>query len=474
MFRRAALGRGLGQLSDKNITMMIRTTFLIFLFAVASAVNALAFQAKKAVAEKAVVVERLGQSLRSLADATIEYCQKNELKSVGVLKFGLFDSEGNVTTKTGTINSLLADRMEVALVLANDARRPVTLIGDASAVAAETENATHLSKAGRKLLMNAQYNAMWGDKELKADALVTAIGEISADFKSITLSLLIFDKTSEELRPLGGDKVIAVDANLLAETGASFSTRGAFDGGRLKGSGQTDTGLPPSDLPTESAAEIRAGKSAHPLADPQSPVTLQVLYDGVPVAYQFVDGKARIAEPSQGQRVELILTKDQTNRRYGVVVKVNGRNTLYQQQAPDPQCAKWVLSTPGLRKSIKGFQIRGANALEQFKVLSQNESKNREMDYGKDVGTISISVFPEGQPEKLVLDQEVRDAKLVEASLLPKKASSTFGALKAKLLSGANRGLIAEGIVTAGAVKTIKFKCSSTPIMSAVAEYYSP
>lgn len=454
--------------------MKIRTAFFLMLFALVPATNAAAYQA-----DKGVVVERLGQSLRSLANATIEYCQTNELKSVGVLKFGLFDSEGNATAKTGTINSLLADRMEVALVLANDARQPVTLIEDASAVAAEIENATHMSKEGRKLLLNAQYSAMWGDEKLKPDALVTAIGEISADFKSITLSLLVLDKKSEEIQPLGGDKVIAINANLLAETGASFSTRGAFDGGHLKGPDQTtttrpSTALPPDDLPTESAAEILAGKSTHPLADPQSPVTLQVLYDGVPVDFQFVKGKARIIEPSQGQTVELILTKDSTNRRYGVVVKVNGQNTLYKQQAPDPQCAKWVLSQPGYRKSIKGFQIRGENTLEQFKVLSQSESKNREMDYGKDVGTISVSVFPEGEPDKLELDQDVRDSKLVEASLLPKKASSTFGALKAKLLAGANRGLIAEGNVTANAVKTVKFRCSRTPIMSAVAEYYSP
>ena len=426
--------------------------------------------------KQSVVTERLGQVLRGFADATIEYCQSNELKSVGVLKFGLFDSEGNATTKTATINSLLADRMEVALVLANDARDPVTLIDDASAVAAEIQNATHMSKEGRKLLLDAQYDAMWGDEKLKADALVTAIGEISADLQTISISLLVFDKNSEKLKPLkigGGDKVIAINANLLAETGESFSTRGAFDGGHLGGTIKALKVQPPDDLPTESAAEIREGKSAHPLADPQSPVTLKVIYDGVPMVYEFVNGRARIAEPSEGQKVELVLTKDDTDRRYAVVVKVNGRNTLYQQQAPDAQCAKWVLSQPGDQKMIKGFQIRGEDSLEQFKVLSQSESKNREMDYGKDVGTISVTVFPEGAAKKLVLDQNVRDSELVEASLLPKKASSTFGALKAKLLAGANRGLIAEGNVTAGAVKTVRFKCSSTPIMSAVAEYYS-
>ena len=459
--------------------MMIRNAilFTMCLMALASDVNvAFGYQATPSdaqSADKTVATQRLGQALRGFADATIEYCKSNELKTVGVLKFGLFDSEGNATTKTGTINSLLADRMEVALVLANDAREPVTLIDDASAIAAKTENATHMSKEGRKLLLNAQYDAMWGDEKIKADALVTAIGEISADFQTISISLLVFDKKSEELKPIGSDKVIAINANLLAETGESFSTRGAFDGGHLGGTTQSTGVQPPDDLPTESAAEIREGKSTHPLADPQSPVTLQVLYDGVPMAFDFADGKARIAEPSEGQNVELVLTKDKSDRRYAIVVKVNGRNTLYQQQAPDAQCAKWVLSEPGYRKMIKGFQIRGENSLEQFKVLSQSESKNREMDYGKDVGTISVTVFPEGAAKKLVLDQNVRDSELVEASLLPKKASSTFGALKAKLLAGANRGLIAEGDVTAGAVKTVKFRCSSTPIMSAVAEYYS-
>lgn len=458
---------------------MIRNAVLLSLIWLAPTSSSFAYQASNE-----IHIERLGQALRSFADVTIEYCKSNELRSVGVLKFGLFDSAGNATAKTGTINSLLADRMEVALVLANDARQPVALIADASAVAAEIENATHLSKAGRALLIEAQYDPMWGAEKISPDALVTAVGEISDDFQTINISLLVFDINSDELKPIGGDKVIAIDANLLAETGASFSTRGAFDGGHLSGSSgltttqpsttESSTVQPPDDLPTESAADIRAGESVHPLADPQSPVAMQVLYDGVSVAYEFDGGKARIAEPMQEQTVEIVLTKDQSERRYGVVVKVNGRNTLYQQQVPDAQCAKWVLSKPGHRKTIKGFQIRGQNALEQFKVLSQSASKNREMDYGKDVGTISVTVFPEGEPQKLVLDQDVRDSKLVEASLLPKKASSTFGALKAKLLAGANRGLIAEGNVTAGAVKTIKFQCSPTPIMSAVAEYYRP
>jgi hypothetical protein len=423
----------------------------------------------------------LGSSLKTLGKATIQHCRTKKLTSVGVLKFLIFDDQGKPQHTVGTINSLLADRMEVALVLANRPTDPVTLIEDASSVAAKIEGANHLTKEGRKALLGGDYQPMWGDESVKADLLITGIAEIDSDKQIVTLSLMAFDNNSEDLSAIGEDQIIKLTPTLFAEAGASFTTRGAFDHGKIGGTnakpvdGSPPTDLPPGeDLAFTSAAKIQTGgKEEHPIYNPNSPVRLQVLYDGVAMAVDVKNGRATIQEPKQGQRVELLIAKDNTPDRYAVVVKLNGRNTLYQQQAPDLGCTKWVLSRPGQSKLIKGFQSRDNQNVELFQILSDQESKKQEMNYGKDVGTISITVFSEGKPAPLELDDEKYDAGLVEASLLPKKKSSTFGALKAKLLASANRGLIVKSnVTTEGRVKAVKFHCGTTPVMSAVIAYY--
>ena len=423
----------------------------------------------------------LGAVLKRCADDTIAYCDQHEFKSVGVLKFLVVKDDQEFSDHVGTINSLLAQRMEVALVLANNPRDPITLIEDASTTAETITGATHLTKAGRKLLLDGQYTAMWGDQKIKPDVLVTGIAQVGTDFRTLTISMLEFDQKSNELKPIGKDHVARIEPNLLSEVGESFSTRGAFDGGKIETTSNSNTETdPPSDLPPDSdlvvkaVKKVRTGTSAdHPLNDPKSPVKLQVFYDGVMAPFEVKNGQAKIREPREGQRVEIIMTKDNTAARYGIVVKVNGQNTLYKQRLPDAQSAKWVLTEPGSNFVIRGYQLRDNKQLESFRVLSLAESKDKELDYGKDVGTITISVFPEGSPPALQLDEEVFENRLVEASRLPKESSSTFGALKAKLLAGANRGLIAEGNRAPSVVKAIKFNCSSEPIMVGSATYYS-
>src|SRR5262245_2310729 len=80
-------------------------------------------------------------ALLDRARALIKHAQAKGHKTVGVLKF-LGAKDGNdFSDNLGTVNTLLARRLEVALVLTNDPRNPVGIIGDASAVAAETPGA---------------------------------------------------------------------------------------------------------------------------------------------------------------------------------------------------------------------------------------------------------------------------------------------------------------------------------------------
>lgn len=427
----------------------------------------------------------LAMSLRQAAKQSISYCKENQLGSVGVLKFLVVKDGGDFSDNVGTLNTLLAKRLEIALVLANDPRAPITLIENASAVAAKTPGANHLSKDGRQAILSAEYPVMWGDEKVKPDAMVTGVAEVSEDMTKLTISLLAFDKNTGDLAPIGNDLTAAITPQLLTEVGESFSTRGAFDGGKIT---KVNSQNPPSDLPDDSDSglnnqtalaltsvkKIRDEKTAiHPLVDPAACVRLEIAYDGKLMPFDIRDGKALLREPKQGQRVEIFLTKDKTPARYGVVVKVNGQNTLNKQQLPDARCRKWVLAQPGGRFMLKGFQVTNQE-LELFRVLSKSESKAREIDYGSDVGTLSISVFPEGKTPGLELDDDKHEAKIVEAAKLPKEPSKNFNSLKAKLLADANRGLIAEGNKVAGKINVVKFVASQTPVMTATATYYKP
>ena len=425
----------------------------------------------------------LSQTIHQAARDAIAYCKQNDIESVGALKF-LIVRDDQFADDVGTINMLLARRLEIALVLANDPRKPLKLVEDASATANKIEGASHLSKAGREKLFSVEYHAMWGDQELVPDALIAGVGTVSDDLKTLKFSLLVARRVGNALEQMGkADYVATTTPAVLTEVGESFATRGAFDGGKIvknsDSSDLPDDGLPGGSEPDAatktlltSAKKIKSG-TTHPFNDPTAAVRLTVLYDGQPVPFDVRNGRALLREPNEGQRVELRISKDETSQRYGVVVKVNGQNTLKKQQLPDASCGKWILSEPNQTFAIRGYQM-DESELEEFRVLSSAESKEREVDYGAEVGTLSVTVFAEGEPAPLELDEDARESKIVETARLPKEPSASFGALKAKLLADANRGLIAEGNRVQGAVRVVKFHANPTPVMSATATYYQP
>jgi hypothetical protein len=284
------------------------------------------------------------------------------------------------------------------------------------------------------------------------------------------------------------DAVVANRPANLVELGESFTVRGAFDDGKVetKAKPKNDTPAkpqakndPPADLPKDkgpdqaelqSAVDARDQKAAkHPAEDPNSPIKLTVLYDGKPVRIQVQGGKAFVPEPAAGQRVEFVITKDAKAQRYGVVLKVNGENTLDKQRLPDVRCRKWIMTDPGETVTVRGYQL-GTDRVETFRVLSAPESKAREINYGADVGTITMTVFPEGTAPAPDLADDAAEKNAVAAAELP--PAKSFDSLKAKLLEDANRGLIAEGAQVEGKVEVVKFTPAATPAMTLTVIYY--
>jgi hypothetical protein len=424
--------------------------------------------APSAKAQEPVSVER---TLVRAAPAVLEHCRKQGYRNVGVLKFLVHKAgQDRLSDNAGIFNRTIARQLEMGLVLANDPKNPVGVIDDASTVAAATPGANHLTKDGRLKLFGPKYPLAWGTEKVAADAFVTGVIGVSPDLKTLTIRLFVFDKKTNTLDPVGKDLVAANDPRKLAELGESF-TRGAFDDGKVEAGGQAKK----EQAALESAAKVKDQAAPNPAADPAAPVKLDILYDGRPVPFEVRGGRALVPEPAEGQKVEFRLRRAAPGAdTFACVLKVNGENTLFRQRLPDLRCRKWLLF-PDDKAGIPviGFQ-KNETTTERFRVLSKAASKAREIDYGADVGTITLTVFRDqkGKAAKDDLSEEGQNAKVLEQAKAPEKKPDNFNALTAQLLDDANRGLIGEGTAVQSGIRVVKFTADPTPVMSLTVVYY--
>jgi hypothetical protein len=416
--------------------------------------------------------ESLEQALLQQAPRLIKLFQEHHYQNVGVLKF-LVGREGQdrLSDRAGTLNLLLARRLEVALVLANDPRQPVGILADASAVAEKTPGASHLSKDGRLKLFAASYPLAWGKEQVRPDAFVTGVAQVSGDLKTLTLSLLLVDRKENKLAPVLADFQAANRADQLAEMGESFVLRGAFDDGQTE---PTSPGNKGQAAGVHEASRVEHQESPHPARRADVPVKLEVYYDGQKVPVEVKGGRAYLPEPAEGQKVQLALKHDRSRERYGVVLKVNGENTLGRQRLPDLSCRAWVLPPGEGTWWVDGFYL-GRDRKLPFRVLSAPESKAREVYYGPDVGTITMTVFREtrGKEGPGDLSDEAARVKVVARLPEPKKRAENYHALVAKLLEDANsRGLIEGGQEVKTRLNTVRFRRDPRPVMCLTLVYY--
>jgi hypothetical protein len=434
----------------------------------------------------------LEQELVKVAPKLIGYLQGKGFKNVGVLKFQV-QKDGVLSDNVGPLNLAIARRLEVALALANDndEQTQIGLLKDANAVAAGIQGASHLTAEGRRKLFSKRYPLAWGDEEVEADAFLTGIAVLDPGLDKMKLHVIVFGK-DEDSRKSIQHLDVAVDPSLLVETGSSFLLRGA-----------ADDGLPPKIVPEKgktlpkevkeavTAAKQDAKKALAPEKGKTLPVTVDIGYGSPPppgtkekgkflrVNLDFKDDRAVIPEPAEGQEVVLVVRRDNSKARYGVVVMVNGENTLFKERIKPLDCTKWVLE-PGQKPFvIRGF--RTETSLLPFKVSSVAASKANEVNYGPDVGTISVVVFRESgggePPANLPPDEEA-----VVRGLLPAGPVKDAAALKEALRKGAGdaaqkkklalRGLIeSQEAATAKELERAEFIPDPIPIQSLVISY---
>src|SRR5262249_9138327 len=144
-------------------------------------------------------------------------------------------------------------------------------------------------------------------------------------------------------------------------------------------------------------------KPPAPVPMGKPPVDLKVLYNGVEVPIR--DGAVRA--PKNNEEVSFVLV-NRGDERYGVILKVNGENTLYREEGDPYQCHKWILG-PGQELPVYGFQKQkvgsalGQDKAEKFRVLTREESEKDAVYYGPHAGTFTLVVFRELKGDKEVV-----------------------------------------------------------------------
>lgn len=414
--------------------------------------------------------DQLEKELLKQAPQIIQTLQGKGYKNVGVLKFRVKKGSDAVTDSVGVLNQTLAQRLEIALVLANDndVKKQLGIVQNASNVAAGLRGASQLTRDGRQALFQGRYPLAWGKQEITPDAFLTGVAEISADLKEMTVGILAFGKGAETLDKVGRFTV-ATASSTLTEMGESFLLRGAFDDGKIAEAKALET-----------AAKVKDQKEAYPLGDSAAPVSLDIWYDNTRIPFAVKGGKAVIPEPKEGQKVSFVLKRKTTNKApYGAVLKVNGENTLYRERLPDEQCHKWILYEGEGPITVYGYQINEKKA-EAFRVLSRAASKENEIYYGADVGTITLSVFSEkrGKEPPPLLNDDAEDLAALHRGAFPSERPLNLAALKHQLREDAkkssDRGLMVPGQQIDAGIRRVTFKPEAVPMLSVTITYYKP
>lgn len=415
-----------------------------------------------------VRADELEKELLKQAPTILKFAREHNYKNIGVLKFRVKKGDEAATDSAGPLNSNLARRLEVALVLANpnEADKQVGIIRDASKVAGTLKGANHLTKEGRVALFEGRYTPAWGEDKVTADAFISGVVVLSADAQKASVGILAFGKDAKLEKVCSFDA--ATDPSLLFESGESFMVRGAFDGGKPI----------PVTAVVKDAGKVRTKEAKFPLADDASPVELQIYYDDKKVNLEIRDGKALVTEPEEGQKIRFVIRRRPgVTGTYGVVLMVNGENTLYRQRLPLAECRKWILEDGENEMEIDGFKI-SAKEMERFRVLSRAESKKNEIYYGADVGTVGLAIFREKKTkeEPRILTDDEEDLVALGRAEFPADLPRSLGALKSRLRADASgtRGLIVGGERVGVENRKVKFTADPTPVMSATIRYYRP
>ena len=423
----------------------------------------------RAAGQTAAAPETIDRALAKHASQISLALRTHSYRNVGVLRFRVKKGDGPISDRVGLLNQSLADRLEIALILANDVRDPIGIIHDASAVAAEIPGANLLEPAGRRAFFQAKYPLAWGRSRVSADAFLTGVVLLPADKKTMTVSIEAFDARDNPVREVSRFTA-STDLPALVEAGESMMVRGGFDNDEIRQPGRASQ-----------------SRTEHPLNDPSAPVALDVYYDNVRVPVDLRQNPPIVREPVEGQRIEFeVFKRRQDAARYGVVLLINGENSIEHERQSACECTKWLLGPGASRVRIRGYQT-GKGDAEAFRVLSKAESRSQVVRFGQDIGMITLVVFrelgpaPDGRPRRdqgpPIDPHEVNVAAISRASFpvpTPANPAALAVQLRASPAGPIDRGAIAPGDTITAPAREVVVQFERDPVMFATIRYYKP
>jgi hypothetical protein len=444
--------------------------------------------------------DTIDEAFEKAAPALLAKLKERGATNVGVLKFMVQKGTAKPADAVGELNQGLADRLEAALILASDDDRfGILHRANYAVVANKNRLANHLTEEGRQSLFGDKYPLAWGNKSVAPSLFVTGLAQISPDLKSLTITLSAFGENGR-LEPIVEPLQVATTRRTLVDAGYSYVLTprkqpelydGSRGGTKSKG-GVTKVHEEDDKISLDEILVINSPVVPEPKkftaesALQESPVKLTIKYadEVIPVSGD------RVREPNEKDPVSFIIENSDPRETYAVVLKINGKNSLFGEEGDPARCMKWILA-PASKVEIKGFQ-EDNNHIAPFKILSTKESEENVIRYGDLVGTLRLVVF-RGEQVKEDPSEVERKEMAPRATLLAAVARGAFApskdedkpgsltALKADLL-GREKGLEgARGVVGKAdqkeehLIERIYFKpLPSVAIVDATIRYYTP
>jgi hypothetical protein len=390
--------------------------------------------------------DKLDVGLLEKANDVLDKLYTAKVKNVGVLPFRVKKGDDKPSFSAAPLCTGITGRLENALIMSNSLVKDETIgiLANVSSLASKNRiGAWFSNEAERKKLFDLSYPLAWGNLKAQPDALLT--GEIVNDgdcTKTKVKIEAIYRKDPSKLVPLAKFEV-DTDRSLMGDLGYNFS---------LVGRGTRDR----RDRMVASLVRRRGPKEPLPegveVATPANVggMSVSIQYNGKdqeikPVSADAANPEYYIRPMEPGTRFTLTLTYNgKRTDALGVVVKVNGRNTLYGEQGDSITLSRRIYRPERDKNKPErytGFTYEGEGKEEgkvvPFKVLDAAESASREAQLGERVGWIDIDVFASGE------EKEGDEVKLISSRATSDKRPRDAAEAQARLLK-ANRVTMEE------------------------------
>lgn len=358
--------------------------------------------------------DRLDQELHQRMPGVVAELKKR-YASAGVLRFRVQEGAGRESL-TAPLCGRMAELLETLVMIHNgpDESKALGLIREAGKVAGRHGLRTFARAADRKALFTYRYPMAWGSEEVTPEVFLTGKVTLSKDRRKTTVALEAFDrKDPATVRTLRTFEC-PTDAGVLRDLGYGFAlsrdARGAVDDGEVIISKVNKAQPVKEKAPAKAAAPAPAKAAAG--ADDIGGLSVKILVGAARkparVKPSYADGDGVSLEvmcPPAKEKVVFLL-ENTTGRDLGVVLRLNGVNTLFEQKQSPDQAAKWRIR-PKSRVEVDGFILveEGAESrsggavktrLRPFKVLTEAEAAA----FGDGKGLIDIDVFEEAESKR--------------------------------------------------------------------------